>query len=101
MMQMQLVSPNQNRSKEELLRAVTEVYTWLTARGYWPLLHKMDYEKSHDVEAFILLEQVKLQYCPPDIHRTNPANFFVCTWKNHFTGGIAGLPLLFPPANWC
>ncbi len=57
--------PIKNRSKEELLRAVTEVYACLTAQGYRPLLHKMDNETSHDVKAFIALEQVKLQYCPP------------------------------------
>jgi hypothetical protein len=35
------------------------------------------------------------------MHRTNPAKRTVHTWKNHFTAGIAGLPLLFPLANWC
>jgi hypothetical protein len=65
--------PIKNRSKEELLRAITEVYTWLTARGYWPFLQKMDNKTSHDIKAFIVLEQVNLQYCPPDIHHTNPA----------------------------
>ncbi len=54
--------PIKNRSKEELLRAVTEVYAWLTAQGYWPILHKMENETSHSVEAFIAFEQVKLQY---------------------------------------
>ncbi len=48
--------PIKNRSKEELLRAVTEVYAWLRARGYQPSLHKMDNETSHDVEAFIAVE---------------------------------------------
>jgi hypothetical protein len=93
--------PIKSRSKEELLRAVTEVYAWLTARGYWPILHKMDNETSHDIESFIALEQVKLQYCPPDMHRTNPAKRAVRTWKNHFMAGLAGLPALFPLAHWC
>jgi hypothetical protein len=52
--------PINNRSKEELLGAVTEVYAWLTAQGYRPLLHKMDNETSHDVKVFIASEQVKL-----------------------------------------
>ncbi len=42
--------PIKNRSKKELLRAITEVYTWLTAWGNWPILHKMDNETSHDVK---------------------------------------------------
>jgi len=93
--------PIRNRSKEELLRAYTEVYAWLTARGYRPLLHKLDNETSRDVEAFVAAEQVKIQYTPPDMHRTNPAERAVRTWKNHFTAGIAGLPPAFPIANWC
>ena len=84
-----------------ILRAVTEVYAWLTAREYWPLLHKMDNEMSHDVKAFIPAEQLKLQYTPPDMHCTNPAKHAVRTWKNHFTAGIAGLPPSFSLAHWC
>ncbi len=94
--------PIKNRSKEEILWAVTEVYAWLTAGGYRPILHKMDNETSHDVEAFIPSEQVKLQYCPPNMHCTNPAKCAVRTWKNHFTAGLAGLPPSFPLAHsWC
>jgi hypothetical protein len=35
------------------------------------------------------------------MQRTNPAEQAVRTWKNHFTAGIAGIPPLFPIANWC
>ena len=48
--------PIRNRSKSELLRAYTKVYAWLTARGYRPLLHKLDNETSRDVEAFVAAE---------------------------------------------
>ncbi len=89
-MQMQIWSvPINNRSKEELLQAITEVYAWLTVRGYWPLLHKIDNKTSHDVKAFITLEQVKQQYTPPNMHCTNPTECTVRTWKrNHFTWGL-------------
>jgi hypothetical protein len=93
--------PIKNQSKEELLRAYTEVYAWLTVRGYCPLLHKLDDETSRDVKAFIAAEQVKIQYTPLDMYRTNPAKRALWMWKNHFTAGIAGIPLLFPIANWC
>jgi hypothetical protein len=93
--------PIKNQSKEELLQAYTEVYAWLSARGYRPLLHKLDNETSHDVKTFIVVEQVKIQYMPPDMHCTNPAKCAVRTWKNHFTAGIAGIPSSFLIANWC
>jgi hypothetical protein len=61
----------------------------------------LDDKKSCNVNAFIVVEQVKIQYTPPDIHHTNPAKRAVWMWKNHFTTGIADLPLLLLIANWC
>jgi hypothetical protein len=72
------------------------------AQGYQPLLHKMDNETFHDVEAFITLEQVRLQNTPPpNMHCTNPAKHAVHTSKNHFTAGTARLPPSFPLDHWC
>jgi hypothetical protein len=93
--------PIKNRFKEELLRAYTEVYAWLTTRGYRPLLHKLDNKTSHNVEAFFVAEQVKIQYMPPDMHCTNPAKHAVQMWKNHFTASIASILSSFPIVNWC
>jgi hypothetical protein len=61
--------PIKNRSKEELLWAVTDVYAWQTARGYRPLLHKVDKETSNDIKAFIASEQVEL-HAPHQSHQT-------------------------------
>ena len=93
--------PIKSRSKEELNRAYHEVYEWLGMRGFKPLLHKMDNETSQEVEKFIQGQQTRIQYTPPDMHRTNPAERAIRTWKNHFLAGIAGLPKSFPIANWC
>jgi hypothetical protein len=93
--------PIKSRSKEELLRAYHEVYEWLSMRGFKPLLHKMDNETLHEVEKFIQGQQTRLQYTPPDMHRTNPDERAIHTWKNHFLAGFAGLPKSFPIANWC
>jgi hypothetical protein len=93
--------PIKSRSKEELLHAYHEVYEWLLVRGFKPLLHKMDNETSHEVKKIIQGQQTRLQYTPPDMHRTNPAERAIRTRKNHFLSGIAGLPKSFPIANWC
>ncbi len=74
---------------------------WLTIRSYRPLLHKLDNKTSCSVEAFIAVEQVKIQYTPPDMHCTGPAKRAVHTWKNHCTAGIAGIPSLFSINIWC
>jgi hypothetical protein len=93
--------PIKSRSKEELLQAYRLVYAYLTAWGFKLQLHKIDNKTSHNVETFIRKENTCLQYTPPAIHCTNPAEREICTWKNHFLSGITGLPKSFPIANWC
>ena len=93
--------PIKNRSKEELLRAYRKIYNWLVLRGFTPQLHKLDNETSHEVEAFIRSQHTHLQYTPPDMHCTNPAERAIRTWKNHFLSEIAGLPKSFPITNGC
>ena len=66
-------APIKNRYKEELLRAYRETYDWLVLRGFKPQLHKLDNETSQVVEAFVRSQHTHLQYTPPDMHRTNPA----------------------------
>jgi hypothetical protein len=93
--------PIKNQAKQELLRDYQITYKYLSSHGFKPCLHKMDNKTSKDVEDFIQSQQTTLQYTPPDIHRTNSAEQAICTWKNHFTAGIASLPKSFPIANWC
>jgi hypothetical protein len=93
--------PTKNRTKQELLCAYQITYKYLSSRGFKPRLHKMDNKTSQDVKDFIQSQQTTLQYTPPDIHCTNSAEQAICTWKNHFTAGIASLPTSFPITNWC
>jgi hypothetical protein len=87
--------PIKSRSQEELLRAYRLVYAYLTAQGFKPQLHKMDNETSHNIETFIRKENTCLQNTPPYIHCTNLAEQEICSWKNCFLSGIAGLPKTF------
>ena len=81
---------------------IHETYEWLLSQGFKPLLHKMDNHTLYEVKKFIQAQQTRLrQYTPPDMHRTNPSERVIRTWKNHFLAGIAGLPKSFPIANWC
>jgi hypothetical protein len=74
--------PIKSRSKEELRRAYRLVYAYLTTKGFKLQLHKIDNEMSHDAKTFIRKENTRLQYTPPDIHRTNPTEREICTCKN-------------------
>ena len=53
-----------SRTKEELLRAYQEVYSFCKNRGFKPRLHKMDNETSKDVEYFIASQNTQQQYTP-------------------------------------
>ncbi|KAL7483280.1 hypothetical protein ACHAW6_008929 [Cyclotella cf. meneghiniana] len=85
----------------EILKAYMEVYAFLRIRGYCPWLHKLDNKTSHNVESFIKENNAKLQYTPPDIHRTNPAECAIQTWKNHFVAIRSGAPQMYRLSNWC
>jgi hypothetical protein len=56
----------------------------------------MGNKMSHNVETFIRKENTHLQYTPPIIHRTDPAEQEIFTWKNRFLSGITGIPKTFP-----
>jgi hypothetical protein len=65
--------PIKSQSKEELLWAYRLVYTYLTAWGFKPQLHKMDKEMCHDVETFIPEENTRLHaYSTPHPTSTAP-----------------------------
>ena len=93
--------PVKSRHRSELIQAYTEVYQFLRVRGYRPQLHKLDNKTSKDVEAFIAENNTKFQYTPPDIHRTNPAERAIHTWKNRLVAIQAGTPSTYRLSNWC
>ena len=93
--------PIKSREKKELLRAYEEVYSWCQQRGFKPKLHKLDNETSKDVEEFIASQQTAIQYTPPDMHRTNPAERAIQTWKSCKKSSLASVSKDFPIALWC
>ena len=93
--------PKKSREKKELLRAYQEVYAFCQQRGFAPKLHKLDNETSKEVEAFVASQQTDIQYTPPDMHRTNPAERAIQTWKSCKKSSLASVPNDFPMALWC
>ena len=77
------------------------MYQWCTQRGYKPKVHKLDNETSKEVEAFISEQQAEIQYTPPDMHRSNPAERAIQTWKSCMKSTLASLPPKFPIGYWC
>ena len=46
-------------------------------------------------------QQAEIQYTPPDMHRTNPAERAIQTWKSCNKSSLASIPTDFPLALWC
>ena len=92
--------PIKTREKEEFLRAYKEVYAYFESRGFKPQLHKMDNETTEDIEDFIAIQQTYQQYTPPDMHRANPAERSIQTYKSCIKSTVTSLPPTFPIAYW-
>ena len=93
--------PIKSRKKEELLRAYKEMYEFCEQRGFKPRLHKLDNETSQEVEKFIRQQCATFQYTMPDMHRTNPAEGAIKTYKACAKSILANLPSTFPLGYWC
>ena len=93
--------PIKSREKKELLQAYQEVYKFCEQRGFKPKLHKLDNETSKDVEDFVAAQQAAIQYTPPDMHYTNPAERGLQTWKSCKKSSLVSLPKGFPITLWC
>ena len=92
--------PIKSRHRSELQRAYEQVYKWCEARGFKPLLHRLDNERSQEVENFILSQDADVQYTSPGRH-CRPAERAVQTYKSCFKSITASLPPNFPISYWC
>ena len=64
-----------------MLRAYTDVYDYLTMRGYKPRLRELHNETSNEVKSFMKDRQEKYQYTAYQMHATNNAEKTLQTWK--------------------
>ena len=68
-----LGEPMKNRTKEEIVRAIQQLYKYLKSRGISPKLHILDNEASKKLKQCITTNNTKYQLAPPSNHRTNAA----------------------------
>ena len=92
--------PIKIRKKDESLRFYKEVYTYCERRDFKPQVHKMDNETSKDVEEFIESQQTDQKYTPIDMHKKNPAEQSIQTYKSCIKSTVASLPPTFPITYW-
>ena len=57
-----------NRTKMDVLLAYQIAYKWYWAKGYKPLVHKLDNKTSELMQNCIAGQQARIKYTPPDNH---------------------------------
>ena len=96
-----LVEPHKSRRKSDLVNAYQKLVDRLKARGFHPKLHILDNEKSSELEAAIVKNDMTFQYVTPNDHRRNIAEKAIQVFKDHFIAVLCGTDVSFPAKLWC
>ena len=73
----------------------------LTDVGIFPQLVKLDNKASAEMIKTIKIKNMPFQLAPPRDHRTNPAEPFIRTFKDHFIATLFGIDDKYPGNQWC
>ena len=88
--------PKKNCSGPELLKSYTEIHNLLSERGLAPKMNYLDNECQTVLQKFMTAKDKRFQLVPPHLHRRNPAERAIQTFKNHFIAGIASVSKISP-----
>ena len=61
---------------------------------------RLDNETSAPLDAFMSRHNIRIQYCPPGMHRANRAERSIQTFKNHATATLCTTSKDFPLTLW-
>jgi hypothetical protein len=95
-----LSKPLKCRQAMDITTTWTELHHELRANMFSPTLHILDNECSQVMKQAFAKHSVNFQLVPPHVHRRNPAEGLIQTWKNHFSAGLATCDQKFPLAKW-
>jgi hypothetical protein len=89
-----------SRSEAEAIRAYTNIYDELTAKGLKPTFQTMDNEASTALKHFLHSKYIEFQLVAPHVHRKNAAERAIQTFKNHFIAMLCSADKQFPIHLW-
>ena len=92
--------PLKKRTASEIVKCFHLLNKQFSTRGYKPNLFVFDNEFSSDFKAALKNEHIALQLVTPHMHRNNPAERAIQTWKDHFLAGLASIHPDFPMNEW-
>jgi hypothetical protein len=97
-----LVRALKDLSDQSMVAAFTDVYDYLTSKGFKPKLNVMDNACSRAVQKYIKSTKADIQLVnPDDHHRVNACERAIQTWKNHWIAGLSTLDPTCPLQLWC
>ncbi len=96
-----VVRPMKSQETTEMVGAYSDIYDYLSSKGYKPKLNITDNECSKAVQHYITSQDVQWQLNEPNNHCVNAAELAIQTFKNHFISGLATVDRTFPLYLWC
>ena len=95
-----LATPVKNMAEETIVSCFKQKITYLTKRGFKPILNIIDNVASKAVQAYLEAENVSIQLVEPHNHRLNAAERTIQTFQNHLISGLSTWDASFPLLLW-
>ena len=92
--------PLKSRNATVIVEAFETLNKKFVKGGFKPNLFIFDNEFSGKFRAAVENENINLQLVTPHMHRNNPAERAIQTWKDHFLAGLASTHPDFPMREW-
>ena len=92
--------PLKKRTASDIATAYSTLMKKFTKGGFKPNLFIFDNEFSGEFRDAVSEDNISLQLFTPHMHRNNPAERAIQTWKDHFLAGLASVHPDYPMAEW-
>lgn len=92
--------PLSSRHHTSYISSFTRTIAFFTALGRIPFFLRLDNETSTPLDAFMKRQGIKIQYCPPGMHRANRAERSIQTFKNQAIATLCTTSKDFPLTLW-
>ena len=87
-------------AEETIVSCFKQNITYLTKRGFKPILNIIDNVASKAVQAYLESEKVNIQLVEPHNHKVNAAERAIQTFNNHLIAGLSTCNARFPSLLW-
>ena len=89
-----------SRNAHDIVTTWEKLNEKIEKSGFKPNLFIFDNEFSGEFQAAVENKNLTLQLVTPHMHRNNPADRAIQTWKDYFLAGLASAHPDFPMSEW-